>query len=122
MRKIQLKSDAVLKSRAYIYRLACAYDEEDFGRRELPDFLCDIWEFEGVIYNAKGWVIPVFDIDPDTIFRTDQDPSCKWFSDWKKAALAGPKQKAQDRVMERIRTLVIGMWALRPDLAKKYDL
>ena len=120
--KIQLKSDAVLKSRAYIYRLACAYNEDEVSRRELPDLLSEIWEFEGVIYNAEGWVLPVFDIDPDTIFRTDQDPSGKWFSDWKKAALAGPKQSAQNRVLPRIRTLVIGMWVLRPDLTEKYDL
>jgi len=123
MNRIRLYNTTTLSSSEFETRLALAADETRWTRRKVPEHAADgVWNYEGVIYRCNGRVWPIYDIDPDTIFRTDADPGQRWYSEFKKRAGEARKRAMQERRFERLELLTVAIAIIRPDLAKAYDL
>lgn len=66
----------------------------------------------------SGRRIDAPELDVDDVFRTDDDPSERWISDFLRAGVSMPKRAAQDRVIPRLRLLWLGLAIASRDQAE----
>lgn len=103
---IRLPADAVLASPSAVHRCAMIYRSMGLSRRSVLDHLTDTFVgYEGIAVDACGNRLDVQCIEADDVFRTENDPSERWLSDFLRAGVAIPKRAAQDRVIPRLRLL-----------------
>lgn len=107
---IRLPPDGVLASESAVHRLAMAYRGKGLSRRAILDHLTDTFvSFDGVAVDARGNRIEVQGIEVDDTFRTEDDPSERWISDFLRAGVSMPRRKAQARVLPRLRLLWLAL-------------
>lgn len=99
---IQLPPDEVIGSTAQMQRLARLLTYLDVPRRKVPEWVTNVcYSFEGEVRDSRGRLI---DIDQDELERSfNKDRSYRWISDFWKWADRKPRQRAQERVVERLR-------------------
>lgn len=107
---IRIPADTVLASPAAVHRCAMAYRNKGLSRRSVLDHLTDTFiAFKGIAVDAGGNRLDVPGIEVDEVFRTENDPSERWLSDFLRAGVATPKRSAQDRVIPRLRLLWLAL-------------
>lgn len=107
---IRVPPDQVLANQSAVHRLAMAYRGKGLSRRSVLNHLSDLFvSFDGVAVDARGRRIDAPELDVDEVFRTDNDPSERWISDFLRAGVSMPKRAAQDRVIPRLRLLWLGL-------------
>lgn len=107
---IRLPSDETLCRRSTFYRLAVTYAAMKLSRRSVLDHLTDqLVAFHGVAVTACGRRFDPADIDVDEVFRTDNDPSERWISDFLRFATEPPRRNAQSRTAPRLRVLWLAL-------------
>ena len=107
---IKLPNDPVLASQSAVHRCAIAYRGKGLSRRRVLNYLTDAFVgFNGIAVDAAGQRIHVPEIEVDEVFRTDDDPSERWISEFLRAGVAIPKRNAQDRVVPRLRLLWLAL-------------
>lgn len=89
------------------------------GRRAYVDWAASvIWNFDGIVVNAKGRRINHHDIDPDEILRTDADPEQSWIGGFLRHAVHPPRQPAQWKVLPRIELLWLALMIQFPSVGR----
>lgn len=103
---ITIGDDAALGSKEHIMLIARFIVFLDIPRREIPDWMLNtFYGFAGQVKGPDGRAV---DIDDDKVydaFSTKGD--FRWISDLVKWAWSEPRQKAQGRVLERLRYLTV---------------
>lgn len=104
---ILLHDDETIGSVRHMQRLARLIVYLDLSRREVPDWLLNtFYGFGGEMRNARGAVL---DIDVDELYDAFNDEGdFRWISDLILWTRATPKQRAQGRVLARLRYLTMG--------------
>lgn len=99
---LRLPTDQVIGSTSQMQRLARLLVCLDIPRREVPEWISNLcYSFEGRVEDSYG--VPI-DIDQDDLARSfNEDESYRWISDFVKWADRTPRQRAQERVIERLR-------------------
>jgi hypothetical protein len=106
---IKMPSDEVLTRPATLRRMAMAYRGLNLSRRSILDFLADqIYQYQGIV-TEDGRSVEIIGIDLDAVFRTDDDPSERWLSNFLNFAVNPPHQRAQQRVTYRLAVLWLGL-------------
>lgn len=102
-RVIRVASDTELRRVPHQQRLAISTVALDVSRRELLDRLADvIYGFEGTILWPNGEVFEVTDTLIDDAF---EDADGRWISDFLHFAEDPPRQRAQRRIVPRLRLI-----------------
>lgn len=115
---ITLPSLDVLRSPYFASRLAIAFVNMSRPRRSVIDWLWDRFlEFDGVALTNDRRFIALTDIDLDSVFDTDGDPSLRWVTSFMHFAETPPRQRTQLRTVERLACLYIGIAIAYPDVA-----
>lgn len=118
---IRLPSVSALAMPATYHRLAITYANlVPMGRRLIVDWLCAvIWEYDGIIVDARGHRIDPRAFEPDEVLRTENDGSLRWLSDFLKFAERPPYQAAHDKVIPRLELLYLAIAIQYPSVAKR---
>lgn len=112
---VTVASDTQLRSTSHQQRLAIAVGALGVSRRELLDRLADvIYGFEAQILWPNGTIFEVTDTLIDDAF-TDADG--RWISDFLGFAENAPRQRAQCRVLPRLRLLDLYFRIKHPERA-----
>lgn len=107
---IRLPRDEVLGHQFAVHRLAIVYRAKALSRRSVLAFVSNTFaSFEGVAVDPSGRAIDVPELDVDAVFRTDEDPSERWISDFLRAGVEAPKRTAQERVIPRLHVLWLAL-------------
>lgn len=115
-RVIRIASDTELRRKHHQQRLAIAVRALGVSRRELLDLLADfIYGFEGTILWPNGGVFDVTDTLIDDAFA---DADGRWISDFLGFAEEAPRQRAQQRVVPRLRLLDLYFRIKHPERAR----
>lgn len=119
-RSIVMAPDHVLRRKPVMRRLAiaavAATVAEDLSRRDWPDAIADaIYGFEGTIYYADGRKFEPTDTEIDDVFA---DPDFRWISDFLAFAEIEPRQRAQRRVVARLRLIYLYFQIKNPERAQ----
>lgn len=115
---IRLPSDAQLRRPSSVQRLAIAYGAMGYSRRRIVDQLAElIYLIDPVVVDASGRRIIFDDEAIDRAFRTDQDSSLRWISDWLSFQHRAPVKDAQARTLDRYRLLFVGLALAYPNMA-----
>lgn len=101
---IILADSETLLSKETAVRLARYIAARRESRRSIPDWIAkNIYREDVRIFSSSG---AEFDFDCDAIDTAfNEDGSFRWISDFVKFATKAPRQKLQDRVLERIRLI-----------------
>ncbi|KAB2921445.1 MAG: hypothetical protein F9K30_14380 [Dechloromonas sp.] len=104
---IQLHDDEVIGSIRHMQRLARLIVYLDLSRREVPDWLLNtVYGFGGEVRSANG---DALDIDVDELYNAFNDEGeFRWISDLVLWNQMTPKQRAQGRIVARLRYLTMG--------------
>ena len=105
---IQLPSDHVIGSTAQMQRLARLLIYIDGPRRPVEDWITNtVHGFEGYVVDGRGRDFSLDDDELEAAFNEarDRDKDYRWISDFWKWADRKPRQRAQARVVERLRYL-----------------
>ena len=104
---IQLHDDRTIGSIRHMQRLARLIVYLDLPRREVPDWLLNtVYGFGGEVRNADGELL---DIDVDELYDAFNDEGeFRWISDLVLWNQMTPKQRAQGRIVARLRYLTMG--------------
>ena len=104
---IQLPPDHVIGSTAQMQRLARLLIYIDVPRREVKDWITNTMHgFEGYVVDGRGRDFVLDDDELEAAFNEANDKDKKdyrWISDFWKWADRAPRQRAQARVVERLR-------------------
>lgn len=115
-RVVRIASDTQLRRTPHQQRLAIAVRALGVSRRELLDLLADvIYEFEGTILMPNGGAFEVTDTLIDDAFA---DADGRWISDFLGFAEQPPRQRAQQRVVPRLRLLDLYFRIKHPERAR----
>ena len=115
---IRLPSDAQLRRPSSVQRLAIAYGAMGYSRRRIVDELAELlYLIDPVVIDASGRRIIFDDESIDRAFRTEQDASLRWLSDWLAFQHRAPVKDAQARTLERYKLLWIGLALAYPNMA-----
>lgn len=115
---IRLPSDAQLRRPSSVQRLAIAYGAMGYSRRRIVDQLADlIYLIDPVVIDGSGHRIIFDDEAIDRAFRTEQDGSLRWISDWLSFQHRAPVKDAQARTLDRYRLLFVGLALAHPNMA-----
>jgi hypothetical protein len=107
---IRLPADEKLCQPSSVRRLAVSYVAMGFSRRSVLNYVSSqLFEFEGVAVTAGGRRFNTSDIDVDEVFRTDDDPSERWMSNFLGFATRPPTRGAQTRLIDRYRVLWLAL-------------
>ncbi|WP_069095564.1 hypothetical protein [Methyloligella halotolerans] len=99
-----MASDYELARVSHFQRLAIATRALGLSRREIPNWMADvIYGYRGLITWPGGKAFIVGDDDIDAVFN--DDGSFRWLSDFVNFAERAPRQKPQERVIERLRLI-----------------
>lgn len=101
---LQLPPDHVIGSARQMQFLARLLIYIDMPRREVPEWVTNtFYAFEGVVIDEHGRDIT---LDVDKFYASfNEDEEFRWISDFLKFAHREPRQRAQRRVMDRLRYL-----------------
>ncbi len=106
---IQLPADHVIGSTAQMQRLARLLIYIDVPRRHVTDWITNtIHGFEGYVVDGRGCDFALDDDELEAAFNEANNKEKKdyrWISDFWKWADRTPRQRAQARVVERLRYL-----------------
>lgn len=104
---ILLHDDKTIGSVRHMQRLARLIVYLDLSRREVPDWLLNtFYGFGGEVRDIRG---DVLDIDVDELYDAFNDEGdFRWISDLIQWNRSTPKQRAQGRVLQRLRYLTMG--------------
>lgn len=101
---IQLPPDHVIASTRQMQKLARLLNYIDVPRRQVPEWVTNtFYAFEGYVIDEHGRDVAV-DVD-DFYAAFNEDEEFRWISDFLKWADVTPRQRAQRRVMPRLRYL-----------------
>jgi hypothetical protein len=101
---LQLPPDHVIGSTRQMQFLARLLIYIDVPRREVPEWVTNtFYAFEGFVIDEHGRDVT---IDVDEFYASfNEDAEFRWISDFLKFAQREPRQRAQRRVMDRLRYL-----------------
>lgn len=104
---IQLHDDKTIGSIRHMQRLARLIVYLDLSRREVPDWLLNtVYGFGGEVRSASGEAL---DIDVEELYAAFNDEGeFRWISDLVLWNQMTPKQRAQGRIVARLRYLTMG--------------
>ena len=105
---IQLPPDYVIGSTAQMQRLARLLIYLDVSRRDVKDWITNtIHGFEGYVVDGRGRDFVLDDDELEAAFNEAEKDrkDYRWISDFWKWADRKPRQRAQTRVVERLRYL-----------------
>ncbi|MTD94356.1 hypothetical protein GIW81_08415 [Hyphomicrobium sp. xq] len=112
---IVVASDRELRSIHHFQRLAIATKALGQPRRGITDWLCDtVYGFKGQILWPNGTPYQVPDIE--AVFG--EDGSYRWLGYFMDFAEEAPQQRAQERVLERLRVLDLGFKIAYPERSR----
>lgn len=103
---IVLYGDDVISSIDFLQRLAQFYASLDKSRRTIPDWIADqLSIYTGAIHAGPSIEFVPDDNAVDAAFNDDR--SFRWLSDFLKYASSTPRQRAQARIIDRLRIMTI---------------
>jgi hypothetical protein len=103
---IVLYGDDVIASIEFLQRLAQFYASLDRSRRTIPDWIADqLSIYTGAIHTRRSIEFVPEDGAVDAAFNDDD--SFRWLSDFLKYASTTPRQRAQARIIDRLRIMTI---------------
>lgn len=115
---IRLPHDAVLRAPSAVQRLAIAYGAMGISRRKIVDFVADAaFAEDWIVVDAHGRRVAIDPEFADRIFRTEEDPSMRWLSDWLAFRHRPPCKSAQERTLPRYRLLWLALVIRQPATA-----
>jgi hypothetical protein len=115
---VRLPTDARLRQQSTIRRMAVAYGGLGFSRRMLVDHLATvIFRSDRIIVDAEGRRVVLDDEAIDRAFRTDQDASLRWVSEFLAFQYRPPVKEAQARTLDRYRLLWLSLYLSYPNMA-----
>lgn len=105
---IVIPDDDVLLNPVTVHRLAIALQGYALARRHVPDFIVDtVYGYPGIILNADRTVFCICRMDVDEAFN--DDGTFRWVSDFLRFTMAPPKQRAQLRILKRLRLIALAL-------------
>jgi hypothetical protein len=101
---LQLPPDHIIGSTRQMQKLARLLIYIDVPRRQVPEWVTNtFYAFEGYVIDEHGRDVT---LDVDEFYASfNEDEEFRWISDFLKFAQREPRQRAQRRVMERLRYL-----------------
>ncbi|MEM7777758.1 MAG: hypothetical protein AAF732_19380 [Pseudomonadota bacterium] len=116
-RRVIVAGDADLCRKSHFQRLAIATRALEYTRREIPNVMADvIFGFDGKILRPDGRSFAIADDAIDLAFN--DDGSFRWLSDFLRFAVEPPKQRPQERLIERLRLIDLAFRIACPERAK----
>jgi hypothetical protein len=103
---IVMHDERVLSSKEFLHDLAVFYGSLDRSRRTIPDWITDqlsLWS--GGILETTNREFKFEDETVDAAFN--HEGSFRWLSDFTKFATEPPRQRAQARVIERLKVMSV---------------
>lgn len=99
-----MHDDSVIASTEFLHDLARFYDALELPRRAIPDWIMDrLSSWQGGIDEKPN---REFAFDEETVDAAfNNDGSFRWLSDFRKYADERPRQRAQARIIERLKVM-----------------
>lgn len=118
---IRLPSASVLLAQSVVNRMAISYRELlPCSRYVMVTLLAEtVWGYKGVVIGSNGEPLNHLNICPDTIMRTDEDPSCSWLGSFLRFAISMPKQAPQKKTLPRLELLYLALAIRFPTVAAR---
>jgi len=106
--RIRLHQGLRLDSREKMLALATDMQKLNLSRRQIPDWMADrIYGFEGEILDEDG---RAFELDDEAIdLAFNNDGSFRWLSDFFRVTKEPPRQRAQRRVLQRLKLIYVAL-------------
>lgn len=105
---IVIPDDDVLLHPVTIHRFAIALQNRSLSRRSVANFILDeVYGYRGLILNADRTVFCICRMDVDEAFN--DDGTFRWVSDFILFTKAPPKQRAQRRILKRLRLIALAL-------------
>jgi hypothetical protein len=115
---IRLPSDERLGAPSSVQRLAIAWGATGISRRKLLDHFCDvIFNDDRIVIDAKGRRVIIDPEYVDRAFRTDNDPSIRYLSDFLAFRHRAPCRASQARTLPRLQVLWHALYIRWPSSA-----
>ena len=107
---IRCPSEETIAKPSCVNRLAIAYRAKGLSRYKIVDFMNDQFiTYRGVVVTNERQRINPLNIDVDSAFRTDDDPSLRWLSRFMQFGVTPPVQQAQLQTRARLMLLWLAL-------------